>query len=94
MIAPRMTYNLNECVEKLSLSGFPIGNEKLKQGLIQGKFSFGFAIEGTKGNYDYVIFKKDVEDFILMHGGEVRQLISERNALIKEKEFSMKEASA
>ena len=62
----RLTLTLGECWELLDCAGFAIGMKKLGAGLRQGIFPFGHAIELERST-EYVIYKKDVLDFIQAH---------------------------
>ena len=66
-----LTLSPAEAAEKLDNAGFKIGYEKLRRALIQGKVPFGFAIETDRGGHDFIIFKRDLDDFIQAHGGEI-----------------------
>ena len=69
-----LTLTPQKAAETLVCAGFQIGYDKLRKALIQGKVPFGFAIESGsdykgKTKYEFVVFKKDLKDFILAHGG-------------------------
>lgn len=69
----KQTVTLDECRIILANNGFPIGNEKLAEGIRQGVFSeFARVIDMRKngrGRFEYVIFKKDLAEFIRAHTG-------------------------
>lgn len=64
-----LTTTPQNAVERLSAAGFKIGKEKLCAALVQGKLPFGFAISMEGGRHEYVLFSKDLDDFIQEHGG-------------------------
>ena len=65
-----LTITPKEATERLTNAGSRIGYDKLRQALKQGKLPFGFTIDMEAGHTEFVIFSKDLDDFILAHGGE------------------------
>ena len=65
-----LTITPKEAVERLSKAGIRIGYEKLRAALKQGKLPFGFTVDMEAGHTEFIIFSKDLDDFIRQHGGE------------------------
>ena len=65
-----LTITPKEAVQRLSNAGIRIGYNKLRAALKQGKLPFGFTIDMEGGKTEFVIFSKDLDDFIRQHGGE------------------------
>lgn len=65
----RLTITPKEATERLANAGIRIGYDKLRQALRQGKLPFGFSVEMETGHTEFVIFAKDLDDFIIAHGG-------------------------
>lgn len=65
-----LTITPKEAAERLRNAGIRIGYDKLRQGLKQGKFPFGFTVDMEGGKTEFVVFTKDLDDFIRQHGGE------------------------
>lgn len=65
-----LTITPKEATERLTNAGIRIGYDKLRQGLKQGKFPFGFTVDMEAGHTEFIIFSKDLDDFIRTHGGE------------------------
>ena len=65
-----LTITPKEATERLTNAGIRIGYDKLRQALKQGKLPFGFTIDMEAGHTEFVIFSKDLDDFIRAHGGE------------------------
>lgn len=65
-----LTITTQEAVDRLASSGIRIGLTKLRAALAQGKVPFGFALEMEAGHTEFVIFSKDLDDFIRSHGGD------------------------
>lgn len=65
-----LTITPKEATERLTNAGIRIGYDKLRQGLKQGKFPFGFTVDMEAGHTEFIIFSKDLDDFIRQHGGE------------------------
>ena len=66
----KLTITAKEATERLAMAGIRIGYEKLRAALKQGKLPFGFSIDMEAGQTEFVIFSKDLDDFIRQHGGE------------------------
>lgn len=66
----KLTITPKEAVQRLSNAGIRIGYEKLRAALKQGKLPFGFSIDMEASQTEFVIFSKDLDDFIQQHGGE------------------------
>ena len=64
-----LTITPKEAVDRLSCAGIRIGYDKLRQALKQGKLPFGFSVDMEAGHTEFVIFSKDLDDFICAHGG-------------------------
>lgn len=69
---PRLTLTLNETTNRLAEAGFKIGYDKLRAGIIAGVFDFAVSFE-TGHAPVFVIYAKDLEDFIVRHGGKARE---------------------
>lgn len=65
-----LTITPKEATERLTNAGIRIGYDKLRQALKQGKLPFGFTIDMEAGHTEYVVFAKDLDEFIRQHGGE------------------------
>lgn len=73
-MAKKLTVTVEECREILVDAGISIGYEKLVTGIRCGTFpEFSRCIDMRKedghGNYEYIIFKNDLLNFIESHGG-------------------------
>ena len=66
----KLTITAKEATDRLAMAGIRIGYEKLRAALKQGKLPFGFTIDMEAGQTEFVIFSKDLDDFIRQHGGE------------------------
>ena len=66
----KLTITAKEATDRLAMAGIRIGYEKLRAALKQGKLPFGFSIDMEAGQTEFVIFSKDLDDFIRQHGGE------------------------
>lgn len=65
-----LTITPKEAVQRLSNAGIRIGYDKLRQALKQNKVPFGFSVDMEGGKTEFVVFTKDLDDFIRQHGGE------------------------
>lgn len=75
------TCNLTEAVEMLRESGFGITKDLLGRGLQEDRekaandriFPFGVAVQVTEHSrrFSYIIYTKELRDFIEIHGGKV-----------------------
>lgn len=65
-----LTITPKEATERLTNAGIRIGYDKLRQALKQGKLPFGFSVDMEAGHTEYVVFAKDLDEFIRAHGGE------------------------
>lgn len=65
-----LTITPKEAVQRLSNAGIRIGYDKLRQALKQNKVPFGFSVDMEGGKTEFVVFTKDLDDFIRAHGGE------------------------
>lgn len=65
-----LTITPKDAVDRLAACGIRMGCTKLCAALTQNKVPFGFALEMEAGKHEYVIFAKDLDDFIRAHGGE------------------------
>ena len=74
---PCLTMDPKEAVAVLRAAGFNIGYPKLRDGLKQDTllgtqaFPFGKAIQMEGGGWEFVIYHKDLRDFIQQHGGVI-----------------------
>lgn len=66
-----LTITPKEAVQRLSNAGIRIGYDKLRQALKQNKVPFGFSVDMEGGHTEFVIFAKDLDDFIVAHGGKL-----------------------
>ena len=66
-----LTITPKEVVRRLSNAGIRIGYDKLRQALKQNKVPFGFSVDMEGGHTEFVIFAKDLDDFIVAHGGKL-----------------------
>lgn len=64
-----LTVNPKECATILSENGFGIGYDKICEGLRQGIFSFGVAFKMPSEQWAYIIYRKDLQNYIEAHGG-------------------------
>lgn len=65
-----LTLTPAEAAEILSGCGFGIGYDKLAEALRKGGiFPFGTAYKMASGQWVYIIYRKDLHDFIRVHGG-------------------------
>ncbi|MEG0764302.1 MAG: hypothetical protein RR424_10815 [Oscillospiraceae bacterium] len=83
-MAGKLLMSIGECREALTRCGLTIGQDKLSVGIQQGVFpEFARAVDmhrpGNKGNFEYIIFKKDLQDFIKAHGGDVSEFSEGKN---------------
>lgn len=78
MAYEKLTVNVQECCEIMSNAGIPIGCDKLRIGIQRDAFpEFSRCIdmrtEDGRGNCEYMIFKRDLLDFIKSHGGYIQE---------------------
>ena len=59
-LSTKEAYNILQC------NGYNIGYDKLRAGLVEGEFPFGFSVS-MNGNKEFVIFKKDLIQFMESH---------------------------
>lgn len=66
-----LTITPAEAAEILTKCGFGIGYDKIAEALRKGGiFPFGVAYEMPSQQWAYIIYRKDLYDFIRAHGGE------------------------
>ena len=63
------TLSLQTAADRLSAAGFRIGFDKIRAGLIAGAFPFGQAIPSPAGEYMFIVYSYDLDEFIRAHGG-------------------------
>ena len=61
----KATVTPREAAEMFQQAGVPIGVDTLQDGLKQGVFPFGVAIERSR--WVYIIFRKDITEYLRCH---------------------------
>lgn len=83
-MAGRLLMSISECREALTRCGLTIGQDKLSAGIQQGVFlEFARVVDmhrpGSRGNYEYIIFRKELREFIEAHGGNIENFEEEES---------------
>lgn len=67
-VQAKATLTVEEAQNVLYRAGVDISREYIQEGLREGKFPFGIALQMT--HYKYIIFKKKLADYIREYTGQ------------------------